>query len=128
MQKKFESLFGDKLEVVRTRQQQENLKFLSHFKRKFIIHDSRRRVVEPPSSVQFFHLRSNGSDIATRCLQIKPDASQLNSEFCYILRVGFDGGSESGIVYVWVGNRANPEEVRLAEEIADDMFGVSTKP
>ena len=39
LQKKFESLFGEKLEVVRTRQQQENMKFLSHFKRKFIIHD-----------------------------------------------------------------------------------------
>jgi hypothetical protein len=34
LQKKFESLFKDKLEVVRMYQQQENHKFLSHFKKK----------------------------------------------------------------------------------------------
>ncbi len=33
LQKKFESLFKDKLEVVRMYQQQENHKFLSHFKK-----------------------------------------------------------------------------------------------
>lgn len=32
LQKKFESLFPGKLEVVRMTQQQENPKFLSHFK------------------------------------------------------------------------------------------------
>ena len=31
LQKKFEALFGEKLEVVRMHQQQENLKFMSHF-------------------------------------------------------------------------------------------------
>src|SRR5699024_6359497 len=35
LQKKFEALFGDKLKVIRFYQQQENAKFLSHFKRKF---------------------------------------------------------------------------------------------
>lgn len=30
--------------------------------------------------------------------------------------------TESGIVYVWVGSKANPEDVRLIEEIADEMF------
>ena len=39
----FEMLFGDKLEVVRMQQQQEAVKFLSHFKRKFIIHSGSRR-------------------------------------------------------------------------------------
>ena len=75
--------------------------------------------------VELFHLRSNGSSIATRCVQIKPDASVLNSEFNYILRVPFDGAEESGIVYVWVGYKAHPEEARLAEEIADDMYGAT---
>ena len=41
-QKKFESLFKDKLEVVRMYQQQENHKFLSHFKKKFMIRRGRR--------------------------------------------------------------------------------------
>jgi hypothetical protein len=53
-----------------------------------------------------------------------PDAAILNSEFCYILRVPFDSEEESGIVYVWVGSKADSEEARLAEEIADDMYGV----
>jgi hypothetical protein len=37
LQKKFESIFGEKLEVVRMQQQQENLKFMSHFKNCIVI-------------------------------------------------------------------------------------------
>ena len=43
----------------------------------------------------------------------------------YILKVPFDSEDSQGIVYVWIGKRANAEEARLAEEIADDMYGVS---
>ena len=75
--------------------------------------------------IEMFHLRANGSAIAMRCVQIQPEASLLNSEFCFILRVPFDGEEESGIVYVWVGYKADPEEARLAEEIADDMYGAT---
>ncbi len=52
LQKKFESLFGNKLEVVRTRQQQENLKFLSHFQRKFVVHRGRRKLPQRPPDYQ----------------------------------------------------------------------------
>lgn len=38
--------------------------------------------------------------------------------------VPFDSQDNRGIVYVWIGDKVNPEEARLAEEIADDMFGV----
>ena len=90
LQKKFESLFGDKLEVVR-QQQQENLKFLSHFKRKFIIRIGKRlaragsspaggqgsssvtKPVTKPATkpaTEFFQLRANGSTIATRCVEV----------------------------------------------------------
>ena len=74
LQKKFESLFGDKLEVMRQHQQQENLKFLSHFKRKFIIRRGRRRYKAgelPTRGTEFYHLRANGSPIATRCVQVQ---------------------------------------------------------
>lgn len=47
------------------------------------------------------------------------------STFSFILRVPFDSQQEMGIVYVWVGFKANPEEARLAEEIAEDMYSVS---
>ena len=49
----------------------------------------------------------------------------LSFSFSFILRVPFDGQDTSGIVYVWVGFKANPEDARLAEEIAEDMYSVS---
>jgi hypothetical protein len=86
LQKKFKSLFGEKLEVVRTHQQQENLKFMAHFKRKFIIHQGKRKQVksDDANKVEFYHLRSNGSTLCTRLIQITPDASLLNSAFWYV--------------------------------------------
>lgn len=82
LQKKFKALFNDKLEVVRTHQQQENLKFMSHFKRKFIIHQGKRKKEKSGKQpVEFYHLRSNGSPLCTRLLQIRPDAAALNSAF-----------------------------------------------
>ncbi|XP_034938811.1 protein flightless-1 [Chelonus insularis] len=124
MQKKFKTLFGEKLEVVRTHQQQENLKFMAHFKRKFIIHQGKRKQAKSADSnrVEFFHLRSNGSALCTRLIQIPPDSGLLNSAFCYILNVPFNNDNQMGIVYVWIGSKADPEEARLIEEIAEDMF------
>ncbi|KAA0202906.1 hypothetical protein HAZT_HAZT000741 [Hyalella azteca] len=159
LQKKFEMLFGDKLEVVRMQQQQEAVKFMAHFKRKFVIHTGNRRrssplkpvkkrqpttegdadenteAVEPVEDAEtkpttpppqpkpeLFHMRSNGSPLFTRCIQIKVDASLLNSYFCYILKVPFGGEGDSGIVYVWLGEKSDPEEARLTEEIADEMY------
>lgn len=84
LQKKFKSLFGDKLEVVRTHQQQENLKFMAHFKRRFVIHTGRRKEKKPADQaapVEFYQLRSNGSALYTRLVQVKPDAITLNSAF-----------------------------------------------
>nr|CAH0109694.1 unnamed protein product [Daphnia galeata] len=125
LQKKFESLFGSKLEVVRTRQQQENLKFLAHFHRKFVIHRGKRKPVKGDdwsAPTEFFQIRSSGSTLCTRCIQIQADSSLLNSCFCYILKVPFDKEDRSGIVYVWVGNRADPDEARITEEIAREMY------
>lgn len=52
-------------------QQQENLKFLSHFKRKFIIHKGKRKQstdVQP----SLYHIRTNGSALCTRYAMVKP--------------------------------------------------------
>lgn len=83
LQKRFKSHFGEKLEVVRTHQQQENLKFMAHFKRKFIIHQGKRKQAKSADAnkVEFYHLRSNGSALCTRLVQTPPDANLLNSEF-----------------------------------------------
>lgn len=129
LQKKFQSLFGDKLEVVRQFQQQENLKFLSHFKQKFVVRMGKRPASRPVTEIsekphtEFFQLRANGSPIATRCVQLpKPDASLLNPFFCYLLMVPFDSDDLKGIVYVWVGRRADHKEAQIAEEIAYMMY------
>lgn len=42
----------------------------------------------------------------------------------YILFVPFetDDEAQSGIVYVWIGSKAAPEESKLIQEIAEEMF------
>uniref|UniRef100_A0AAZ3PVN5 Gelsolin-like domain-containing protein n=2 Tax=Oncorhynchus tshawytscha TaxID=74940 RepID=A0AAZ3PVN5_ONCTS len=122
LQKKFESLFPGKLEVVRMTQQQENLKFLSHFKRKFIVHKGKRKQKIDAAQPSLYHIRTNGSALCTRTIQIGTDSSNLNSEFCFILKVPFESTDNQGIVYTWVGRAADPDEAKLAEDIMNCMF------
>lgn len=49
-------------------QQQENPKFLSHFKRKFIIHRGKRKVAQGTLQPSLYQIRTNGSALCTRCL------------------------------------------------------------
>ncbi len=125
LQKKFEALFGKKLEVIRMQQQQENLKFMSHFKNGLVIKKgSRRRHLQPDfkATPEFFHVRSNGSDLCRRCIEIQPVASSLNSRFVYLLKVPFDPQDKSGIVYVWLGDKADEGDARAAEDIAQALY------
>ena len=91
LQKKFEALFGEKLEVLKMQQQQENLKFMAHFQNGLVIKKGSRRAqkLEPnwTSSPEFYQIRSNGSPLCRRCIQVKCDGSLLNSSFCFILKV-----------------------------------------
>ncbi|XP_012661468.1 protein flightless-1 homolog isoform X2 [Otolemur garnettii] len=125
LQKKFESLFPGKLEVVRMTQQQENPKFLSHFKRKFIIHRGKRKATQGTLQPSLYQIRTNGSALCTRCIQINTDSSLLNSEFCFILKVPFESEDNQGIVYAWVGRASDPDEAKLAEDILNTMFDAS---
>ena len=125
LQKKFEAMFPNKLETMRTHQQQENLKFLSHFKH-FIIHKGKRPSIPTNShdlsEVEFFHLRSNSNPLTLRCIQIKPDSSALNSAFCYILKQPINETDETGTAFVWIGSKADEDESRIAEQIALQMY------
>jgi Gelsolin repeat len=38
--------------------------------------------------------------------------------------VPFDQEDANGIIYVWIGNNADPDEARLAEEIAREMYNI----
>ncbi|XP_044597478.1 protein flightless-1-like, partial [Cotesia glomerata] len=42
--------------------------------------------------------------------------------FSYILNVPFTNDDKTGIVYVWIGSKSDPEEAHLIEEIAREMF------
>lgn len=127
LQKKFEALFPGNLEVVKMRQQQENLKFLSHFHQKFLIFKGSRkaaaaRKAKSEEQTQFFHLRANGGALTTRCIEIDPNPHLLNSEFCYILKVPFNSVDMTGIVYGWIGRVSSSHDARLMEEIITMMY------
>lgn len=49
-------------------QQQENPKFLSHFKRKFIIHRGKRKAAQGALQPSLYQIRTNGSALCTRYL------------------------------------------------------------
>nr|XP_049694394.1 protein flightless-1 [Helicoverpa armigera] len=125
LERKFKQLCK-RLDVVRTHQQQESLKFMAHFHRRFIIKDGKRN--QKPESgrqpVELFELRSNGSALCTRLVQVKADATQLNSAFCYILNVPLEGANDtsSAIVYAWIGNKSDADSARLIEQIAEEKF------
>lgn len=42
--------------------------------------------------------------------------------FSYILNVPFNNDDETGIVYAWIGSKADPDDARLIQEIAEEMF------
>lgn len=79
-------LLIDFSQVVRTQQQQENLKFMAHFKRRFIIHQGKRKEAAAQPQVELYHLRSNGTPLTTRLVQTRPDSSQLNSAFWWVIQ------------------------------------------
>lgn len=136
MQKCFEN-FGNKLEVIQMQQQQENIKFLSHFKQKFIIHHGKRRAGLSNKPVSFYQLRTNSNPLTLRCIEIEPDSSRLNPGFCYILMLNKSittNGTSNGEaldesaksidsrVHVWIGLKASTLESKIAEDIAKEKF------
>ena len=86
LQKKFKLLFGERLEVIRMHQQQENIKFLAHFERNFVIHrgsrkEERENEQSEQPTAQLYQLRANGSALCSRVIQVNADATALNSCF-----------------------------------------------
>lgn len=140
LQKKFEALFGNKLEVIQMHQQRENIKFMSHFKQKFVIHNGKRKSGLPQKPIGFYHLRSNRNPLTLRCIEIEPQSSRLNSGFCYLLRInsqptnGYTSQDElveekhletNSTIYVWIGSKSIQSEAKLAEEIAKEKFSIN---
>lgn len=142
LQKKFEARFGSKLEVVKINQQQESARFLSHFWRKFIIHQGKRSSSLTDKPVQLYHLRSNTNPLTLRCIEIQPSTSLLNSGFPYIICLNNNNNSQSLLpddripqgmetnainkIYVWLGSKANASESKIAEQIAREKLSSNT--
>uniref|UniRef100_A0A915EFX3 Gelsolin-like domain-containing protein n=1 Tax=Ditylenchus dipsaci TaxID=166011 RepID=A0A915EFX3_9BILA len=119
--------FKYKLEVVRMYQQQENHKFLSHFKKKFVIRKGRRNLSINMGGKwpELFHMRANGSAVCTRTIQIDCKADKLNSAFCYIVRYPFaaeDDQGNLGKVFVWLGSKCDPYYYCVAEQVANELI------
>ena len=134
LRKKFESLFKDKLEVVRMHQQQENQKFLSHFKKRLVVRRGRRCLSLFPSArkwPELFHVRANGSPISTRAIQIDCDSSCLNSAFCFILKIPYEVPEEDGSegkILVWHGSKASQGEKDTAVDVAENLLNAEEYP
>ncbi|TKR57749.1 hypothetical protein L596_030409 [Steinernema carpocapsae] len=127
LQKKFERLFKDKLEIVRMYQQQENHKFLSHFEKKFVIRRGRRGLTMNLGGKwpELFQMRANGSALCTRTIQIDCKAQELNSGFNHILRAPFRCLGEDGTmgrVFVWIGSKTDPYFEPLITKVAEELI------
>ncbi|KRY42249.1 Protein flightless-1 -like protein, partial [Trichinella spiralis] len=131
---KFKSLFKDKVDVVRTNQQQENQKFLSHFKKRFVIRQGRRNLCLFPGFQNWprlYQLRANGGAINSRTVQIDCDSSLLNSEFCSALTVPFnvpDENGHRGCIFLWIGSRALASQVELLSDVVDRRLNPAKWP
>ncbi|XP_027205223.2 FLII actin remodeling protein [Dermatophagoides pteronyssinus] len=131
VQSKFEAWFKDKLKIIRFQQQQENAKFLSHFKRKFVIHSGRRDLNRSPSERlirpgqnEFYHLRSNCDMLTLRTIQLNLDKPAfLYSAFTYILKIESANCFPSdNHVFIWVGSAVDDDDVQVAKEIVSQMY------
>ena len=150
LQVKFQALFEDKLEIERIYQQKENFKFLSHFKGKYVVHLGKRKPTSATAvakiemngggslaaaneaatvgnnsnfiddKVEMYYLRSNSCALAFRCIQVQPEAAILNSGFSYILKI--PKAINEGVAYVWIGDKCDSDEAKLAEKIALDLY------
>ena len=115
LRKKLEMYSSGKFHVVRVKQQQEQIRFMSHFRQNFVIHNGKRRRRKPVkkkkgcldkpvqpithdylSSVNttLYEIRANGGLLSTRTIQIDCDIKNFNSSFCYILKV-------SGLIHLF---------------------------
>ncbi|KAF6779613.1 hypothetical protein AHF37_01052 [Paragonimus kellicotti] len=113
-----------KVEFKRVRQQQEDLLFLSHFQRQFIIHNGKYRDRADEArrdAIQMYYVRANGNAISTRSIEVGYFcASEKCSDFCQddladddVMML--DTGDQ---IYVWWGKRTSDVEQKLSLQAA----------
>ncbi|KAF7255509.1 hypothetical protein EG68_07069 [Paragonimus skrjabini miyazakii] len=118
-----------KVEFKRVRQQQEDLLFLSHFQRQFIIHNGKYRDRADETrrdAIQMYYMRANGNAISTRSIEVSPSAIHLNACFSYIVKVPESMLSTpktgSARIWLWVGKKAHADDKVILEKLAKRIF------
>ncbi|KAB0401148.1 hypothetical protein E2I00_011491, partial [Balaenoptera physalus] len=112
--------------VVRMTQQQENPKFLSHFKRKFIIHRGKRKAAQGALQPSLYQIRTNGSALCTRCLSagsgrgrpVHPDQHRLRPPQFRVLLHPQDDLADDDIMLLDNGQEEHerPRRLRLVRK------------
>lgn len=108
---------GCELQVKREYQQRESMRFLTLFNHQTVIHKGSYKDEHEKREPKLFCLHAWKPKTFTRMIEVQFDTRQLNSNDCFLLKVPFDGKDDKGIVYVWIGNRADEEDVFNAQEI-----------
>uniref|UniRef100_A0A8C5N0J6 Scinderin n=1 Tax=Leptobrachium leishanense TaxID=445787 RepID=A0A8C5N0J6_9ANUR len=115
---------GDLAVQVRVTQGKEPVHLLSLFKDKPLIvfkdGTSRKGGQTPPGAVRLFHVRRNLA-IVTRIVEVEPNASQLNSNDVFVLKLKNNNG------YKWKGKGASGEEEQGADYLANILKCKTTK-
>ncbi|KAF8561182.1 hypothetical protein P879_04809 [Paragonimus westermani] len=114
-----------KVEFKRVRQQQEDLLFLSHFQRQFIIHNGKYRDRADEArrdAIQMYYMRANGNAISTRSIEVSPSAIHLNSCFSYIVKVPESTKTGSARIWLWIGKKAHADDKVIVEKLAKRIF------
>lgn len=152
LQKEIEANCREKFNVIRMHQQKEDEKFLAHFKQRFIIHQGKRnQSSQQIKPIQLYQVRANGNPLTLRCIEIDPYSSNLNSGFCFILRInqqlnnnhqqtngednmnhieclqfGSPMKNTQSRSFVWIGSKAKKSEAMVAVQIAIDKLSHNT--
>ncbi|UXI14718.1 leucine-rich repeat protein [Sarcoptes scabiei] len=138
IERKFKSWFRSNFKTIRFFQQQENPKFLAHFKQKFVIHHGKRNLTVSvderflkPNQQQLYHLRSNSDSLTLRCIEIDIKNAVLYSMFCYILKcfspnAESDNGFDGQLLCIWIGSQADEDDVQAAKEICSEIYQSKT--
>ncbi|CAM6031400.1 unnamed protein product [Sphagnum compactum] len=128
MVKELDSDLGGSPVQIRVTQGKEPPHFRQLFKGKMIVHagghgsgfkNSTEGSTINTSGVALYHIRGTTA-LNTYGAEVKAVASSLNSEDCFVL-------GTKGIIYVWQGMKANPDEANVASNIAHILHNSTFK-
>nr|XP_043900673.1 scinderin like a isoform X2 [Solea senegalensis] len=102
-------------------QGQEPAHLVSIFKKPLVIHLSgcKGGKDKPASNQRLFHIRQSSTK-ATRAVEVKPNASSLNTNDVFVLK-------SPKSMFTWVGKAGTPEQEEAAEYVVTLLGGTATR-